>query len=345
MLRKRQYDFSRSKAIVKKHYKTKQQQKEDCEKENECKASDQTSTDDVDKPIGVCSDYDLIKERPEERRTVDFRNKLILSPLTTVGNLPFRRICKEFGADITCGEMACAVPIINGLSQEWSLVRRHKSEDVFGVQICGNSSELITYAAQILREKCEIDFIDLNIGCPIELIYSQGGGSALIRRTNVLETIVRSCSEVLDGTPFTVKTRTGIYADKSVAHELVPKFESWGAAAVTIHGRSREQRYTKRSDWNYIEQCAQQAKRIPIIGNGDILSFDDYNEVRQTAPSVSSVMLGRGALIKPWIFKEIKEQKPYDISSSERYDILRKYVNYGLEHWGTDTQGVETTRR
>lgn len=243
------------------------------------------------------------------------------------------------------GEMACSVPIINGISQEWSLVRRHKSEDVFGVQICGNSSELITYAAQILREKCEIDYIDLNLGCPIELIYSQGGGSALIRRINVLETIVRSCSEVLGSTPFTVKTRSGIYNDKNVAHELVPKFESWGASAVFVHGRSREQRYTRKSDWDYIERCASAAKDIPVIGNGDVLSFESYNEVRQLAPSVSSAMIARGALIKPWIFKEIKEQKAYDISSRERLEIMQKYVNYGLEHWGSDTQGVETTRR
>lgn len=241
--------------------------------------------------------------------------------------------------------MACSVPVINGISQEWALARRHRSEDIFGVQLCGNNSEIITYAAQVLSENCDIDFIDLNIGCPIELIYSQGGGSALLRRTNVLETIVRSCTEVMNGLPFTVKTRTGIYANKNVAHELVPKFEDWGAKAVTIHGRSREQRYMRQSDWNYIEECASKAKKIPIIGNGDILSYDDYVDVQKIAPHVASVMIGRGALIKPWIFEEIKEQKSLDISSHERFEIIKKYVNYGLEHWGSDMQGVETTRR
>lgn len=177
------------------------------------------------------------------------------------------------------------------------------------------------------------------------MIYSQGAGSALIRRTNVLESIVRSCSEVLNGTPFTVKTRTGIYSNKSVAHELVPKFENWGASAVTIHGRSREQRYTKSSDWEYIERCAKEAKSIPIIGNGDILSYEDYLEVQKIAPSVTSVMIGRGALYKPWIFQEIKEQRHIDMSSSDRFEIMRKYVNYGLDHWGSDTRGVENTRR
>lgn len=313
-----------------------------CKPANEVQCSE---SKDNNKRLGFSLDYDVIKQRRAERREIDFRDKLLLSPLTTVGNLPFRRICKEFGADITCGEMACAVPIINGVSPEWALVRRHKSEDIFGVQICGNNAQLISYAAQVLSENCDIDFIDLNLGCPIELIYSQGGGSALIRRENVLEAIVRSCSDILDGIPFTVKTRTGIYANKSVAHELVPKFEKWGAKAVTVHGRSREQRYMKKSDWHYIEECAKQATEIPVIGNGDILCFEDYLERKEIAPTVASMMLGRGALIKPWIFQEIKEQKAWDISSRERFDIIQKYVNYGLEYWGSDRQGVETTRR
>lgn len=317
-----------------------------CAKPNEKDDTDKSIGDSIpEKKLGYSSDYDVIKERPAEKRKIDLHNKLVLSPLTTVGNLPFRRICKEYGADVTCGEMACVVPILNGAGQEWALARRHKSEDIFGVQLCGNNADLVTYAAQLLSEKCDIDYFDLNIGCPIDLIYSQGAGSALIRKPNVLESIVRSCSDVLNGTPFTVKTRTGIYSNKNVAHELVPKFESWGAKAVTIHGRSREQRYSKNSDWQYIEQCAKEAKSIPIIGNGDVLSYEDYLEFKEIAPSVSSVMIGRGALYKPWIFQEIKEQRHIDMSSSERFEIMRKYVYYGLEHWGSDTKGVENTRR
>lgn len=84
---------------------------------------------------------------------------------------------------------------------------------------------------------------------------------------------------------------------------------------------------------------------MPVFGNGDIFSYQDYNQIKITSPSISGVMIGRGALIKPWIFKEIKEQKSYDISGSERFDLLKKYVNYGLEHWGSDTKGVENTRK
>jgi len=109
-----------------------------------------------------------------------------------------------------------------------------------------------------------------------------------------------------------------------------------------VHGRSREQRYTKNADWKYIEQCAQLGAPLPVFGNGDVLSYEDYQQALTSSPSVAGIMIGRGALIKPWIFTEVKEQRHWDISSSERFDILKKYVNYGLEHWGSDTKVTGT---
>lgn len=224
----------------------------------------------------------------------------------------------------------------------------------------------MTYACQVLAEEADFDFIDLNLGCPIDLIYRQGAGSGLLNRTKVLESVVRSCSSILDayGKTFTVKTRTGVYENKSIAHELMPRIEKWGAKQITVrirfynflhifhvlfflqlHGRSREQRYTKLANYEYIQQCADAVKDVPVFGNGDIMSFEDYNAARKLAPSISGVMIGRGALIKPWIFQEIKEQRPMDPSSGERFEMLKRYVNYGLEQWGSDVQGVETCRR
>ncbi|KAH8262637.1 hypothetical protein KR026_004516, partial [Drosophila bipectinata] len=370
-LRKHDYDFSRSKELIKQAEKLrderKQQLQSDKDKQEVSEEGKSSCEESQDKnkppesnnesstetpssvansnPIGCIIDDSPTGRDALRKTAVDFREKLVLSPLTTVGNLPFRRICKEFGADITCGEMACALPLVKGMGQEWALTKRHQSEDVFGVQLCGNNPNIINQAAQLIEETAKVDYIDLNIGCPIDLIYQQGGGSALMRRTNILELTVRSCSALSERLPFTVKMRTGIYADKSVAHELLPLVEEWGASAVTLHGRSREQRYTKHANWNYIEECAAKAKGIPVIGNGDILSYEDYVERRTLAPHVSSVMIGRGALIKPWIFQEIKEQKAWAPSSSQRFELMRKFCNYGLEHWGSDTKGVETTRR
>ncbi|XP_052854363.1 tRNA-dihydrouridine(47) synthase [NAD(P)(+)]-like [Drosophila gunungcola] len=370
-LRKHEYDFSRSKELIKmaeklrdarkqkeqKEKDAKQEEKQPNETSEKMETEQKTDTDSkepvtqdcsivaIETPTGCAINDSPVGRDADQKPAVDFREKLVLSPLTTLGNLPFRRICKEFGADITCGEMACAQPLLKGMGQEWALTKRHQSEDVFGVQLCGNNPNMINQAAQVIHETAQVDFIDLNIGCPIDLIYQQGGGSALMRRTNILELTVRSCASLSDRLPFTVKMRTGIYADKSVAHELLPLVEEWGASAVTLHGRSREQRYTKHANWSYIEECAAKAKRMPVIGNGDILSYEDYVERRTLAPHVSSVMIGRGALIKPWIFQEIKEKQAWSPSSGQRYEMLQKFCNYGLEHWGSDTKGVETTRR
>lgn len=212
------------------------------------------------------------------------------------------------------------------------------------MQLCGNNPYVLTKCCEMLQKEAQLDFIDLNLGCPIELVYKSGGGCGLVRRQNILESCVRSMSDVLT-IPLTVKNRTGVYSNENIAHLLAPKYREWGASLMTIHGRSREQRYTRSADWAYIRQVAQAAAPLPVLGNGDILSYEDYKTAREAAPEIAGVMIGRGALIKPWLFTEIKEQKLYDISSSERFDIIKKYVNYGLEHWGSDNKGVENTRR
>ena len=180
-----------------------------------------------------------------ERRTVDFRGKLYLAPLTTVGNLPYRRVCKEFGADITCSEMAMATNLLQGQASEWALLRRHPSEDIFGVQIAGGHPEPMGRAAQLIDETLEVDFVDINMGCPIDAVCNKGCGAALAQKSGRVQGIVRTMSEVLS-CPLTVKVRTGYAMDTPTAHKLLPHLKAWGAAAVTLHGRSRQQRATRR---------------------------------------------------------------------------------------------------
>ncbi|CAH0603317.1 unnamed protein product [Chrysodeixis includens] len=344
-LQKRKYDFNFSEKLIK-HMDLRKKPVNKVSKDSAEDANEPAPDTDTPKPhnSGAITDEDLIKLLPREKKTIDWRDKLYLSPLTTVGNLPFRRICKEYGVDITCGEMALCESLLKGMKQEWALVKRHESETIFGAQICGNNIYVITKVAQLLQENTELDFIDLNLGCPIDLIYKKGGGCGMMHRLNTLEQSVKCASKLLS-IPFTVKMRTGVYQDKKITHTIIPKMAEWGASLVTVHGRSREARYTRSSDWEYIETCAKAAAPCPVYGNGDILSYADYVERREIAPTVQGVMIGRGALIKPWIFTEIKEQRVWDIRSSERFDILKKYTNYGLEHWGSDVQGVENTRR
>uniref|UniRef100_UPI001EAE9DA6 tRNA-dihydrouridine(47) synthase [NAD(P)(+)]-like n=1 Tax=Oncorhynchus gorbuscha TaxID=8017 RepID=UPI001EAE9DA6 len=293
------------------------------------------------KTIGPLTDDDVIKLRQCEKKQVDFKDKLYLAPLTTCGNLPFRRICKRFGADITCGEMAMCTNLLQGQSSEWALLKRHESEDIFGVQVEGCFPDTMTRCAELLNNKIDVDFVDINSGCPIDLVYKKGGGCGLMTRTNKFEQIIRGMNSVLD-VPLTVKIRTGVQEKANIAHKLIPEMKNWGVSMITLHGRSREQRYTKSADWDYINTCSQLASPIPLFGNGDILSYYDAMKARET--EVSGIMLARGALIKPWVFTEIKERRDWDISSSERLDVLRDFTHYGLEHWGSDTQGLEKTR-
>ncbi|NWX92207.1 DUS3L synthase, partial [Nothoprocta pentlandii] len=313
------------------------------------------------KTMGPVTDEDIIKLRPCEKKKLEIQGKLYLAPLTTCGNLPFRRICKRFGADVTCGEMAVCTNLLQGQSSEWALLKRHHTEDVFGVQLEGAFPDTMTKCAELLNQTIEVDFVDINVGCPIDLVYKKGGGCALMTRSNKFEQIVRGMNSVLD-VPLTVKIRTGVQEKINVAHKIIPKIREWGASMVTLHGRSREQRYTKVADWDYIAECAKIASPMPLFGNGDILSYEDADRAMQTG--VSGIMIARqvtvfphsllflqallmheGALIKPWIFTEIKEQRHWDIPSSERFNILKDFTNYGLEHWGSDTQGVEKTRK
>ncbi|XP_017694531.1 PREDICTED: tRNA-dihydrouridine(47) synthase [NAD(P)(+)]-like [Lepidothrix coronata] len=292
--------------------------------------------------VGPLTDEDVTKLRPCEKKKLEIQGKLYLAPLTTCGNLPFRRICKRFGADVTCGEMAVCTNLLQGQSSEWALLKRHHTEDIFGVQLEGAFPDTMTKCAELLNRTIEVDFVDINVGCPIDLVYKKGGGCALMTRSNKFEQIVRGMNSVLD-VPLTVKIRTGVQEKINVAHKIIPKIREWGASMVTLHGRSREQRYTRSADWEYIAECAKIASPMPLFGNGDILSYEDANRAMETG--VSGIMIARGALIKPWLFTEIKEQRHWDISSGERFDILKDFTNYGLEHWGSDTQGVEKTRK
>ncbi|KAI9068651.1 zinc finger dihydrouridine synthase [Trametes sanguinea] len=291
-----------------------------------------------------------------EKKRLHWTGKTYLAPLTTVGNLPFRRLCVDYGCDITCGEMGLAMSFLQGSKEEWSLVRRHPSEGIFGMQIAGSKPQLLVPAAEIIGRECagNLDFVDVNCGCPIDLVYKTGSGSALLDAAGRLGKILIGMNKALGDIPVTVKLRTGVKDGKNTAHKLMPRLASeWGASAITLHGRTRQQRYTKLADWDYIKTCVQAVREreteedlppVPIFGGGDCFSAEDY-WYKMDNYGVDGVMIGRGALIKPWIFTEIKERREWDISSRERLELIRKYAEYGLNHFGSDTAGVNTTRR
>ncbi|CAJ1020874.1 Dihydrouridine synthase (Dus), putative [Leishmania lindenbergi] len=273
-----------------------------------------------------------------------FSEKLVLAPLTTVGNLPFRRICKSFGADVTLSEMAVVFNLNRLQKSEWSLLRRHESEDIFGIQLAvSRPQEAATFAQVLEASGFSYDFLDINCGCPVEKLVKSGCGCGLWERTGRLRDVVENLA-IHQSRPVTIKCRIGFDEEMPTLHQQIHQYSTWGAAAVTVHGRSRKQRYTKFANWDYVDQCAQLSS-LPVIGNGDIMSLEDVLEHRRRQPHITSHMIGRGALIKPWLFEEIKSGQVKDISSSERLDMLREFCGCGMAHWGSDERGVMATRR
>uniref|UniRef100_A0A8H7XP70 tRNA-dihydrouridine(47) synthase [NAD(P)(+)] n=1 Tax=Psilocybe cubensis TaxID=181762 RepID=A0A8H7XP70_PSICU len=307
-------------------------------------------------PLSSQVDSPDARIRFSEKKRLHWKGKTYLAPLTTVGNLPFRRLCVDFGADITCGEMGLATSFLSGSKEEWSLVRRHPSERIFGVQVAGNKPANLVPAAEVLAKECagNIDFVDVNCGCPIDLVFKQGSGSALLDTVGKLGKILIGMNKALGEIPVTVKLRTGVKDGKNTAHKTMPRLAAeWNVGCITLHGRTRQQRYTRLADWDYIKQCVDAVRAreqdedlppVPIFGGGDCFSSQDYwSNVEKTG--VDGVMIARGALIKPWIFTEVKEHREWDISARERLDLVRKYAEYGLNHFGSDTTGVNATRR
>ncbi|TYJ52186.1 tRNA-dihydrouridine(47) synthase [NAD(P)(+)] [Cryptococcus floricola] len=305
--------------------------------------------------MGESESFD-VPMRPEEKRRLNWEGGRYLAPLTTVGNLPFRRLCVDYGATITISEMALAQPLVYGAKEEWALVRRHESEKMFGVQLAGGFPNRMVPAAEVLAKNVGsgVDFVDVNMGCPIDLVFNQGAGTALMDSPGRLGKILVGMNRALGEIPLTVKFRTGVAHGKPNAHKLIPRFATeWGASALTLHGRSRQQRYSKPADWEYIKSAVTTLREsvadanlppVPIFGNGDCFSAAGYYEEMEKS-GVDGVMVARGALIKPWIFTEIKERREWDISAVERLEGIRKFAEFGLSHWGSDTQGVNITRR
>lgn len=352
-LRKKSYDFSIVNKTMNALYSAdlgndKNEDAEQAEEESGEKLNSSSNNNCNNKRIGAVLVDEFLKGRDFHRKKIDFRKKLYLAPLTTVGNLPFRRLCKKFSCDITCAEMSLCTPLLNGMPTEWSHLRRHESEDIFGVQITGNHPEHTTKVVKVLNDICELDFIDFNVGCPTEWIFASGAGAGLLNRPSKLRKMIAGAC-MISKVPITVKLRAGCNENKNIAHNtinsIIRPFTSKYIGAITLHGRSRAQRYTKLADWNYMNECGRFVDDIPLIGSGDCISWQEYYENFEKYDKISGIMIARGALISPWLFTEIKERRTWDISSSERLDIIKDYVNFGLDHWGSDATGVENCRR
>lgn len=267
---------------------------------------------------------------------LDGLSKLWLAPLTKGGNLPFRRLCVDFGAEVTMSEMAYSRQLVKGSRSEFALLRRHESEKCFGVQIAASKPEDAAEATRIALDK-GADFVDLNCGCPIHDTVKRGMGATLLQRTAALGRIVTAMVDAAAGAPVTVKIRTGWKEGKENAAEIAKVVEDSGAAMLAVHGRTKEQRYSRAADWQRIAELVEQC-RIPVIGNGDILTWYEAQDRLEQSRCIA-VMTGRGALIKPWLFREFKTGQDWLPSTAERLEVLLRFASYLREHFGDDDRG------
>ncbi|MBE0565378.1 MAG: tRNA-dihydrouridine synthase family protein [Krumholzibacteria bacterium] len=274
----------------------------------------------------------------EDRRAF-FREVVALAPMATGGNLPYRRLCKEFGAALTCSEMVLADKLVKG--GERPLLRSHPSEDRFGIQFTGKHEDVMAEAARIAVAN-GARFIDLNFGCPIDLVVRRGGGAALLKKPARLARLVEAVRQAVD-VPLSVKIRIGYSVEKLNCVEVATAAVAAGADAIGVHGRTRAQRYRLSARWDLVDQV-QQAVGVPVLGNGDILTpWDLARRRRETA--VRSFLVARGALIKPWIFRELAAGEPWNPTTAERWAVMRRWCDFALEHFGDDAKGLARVER
>jgi tRNA-dihydrouridine synthase 3 len=274
---------------------------------------------------------------------MSFRDALtgavVMAPMTKGSNLPYRRLCLELGAPVLMSEMVVARRLKQRRQGEFALIRRAPAEPCFGVQLAGNKPEEMAWAAALVESR-GADFIDLNLGCPIDHFTRMGLGAALGRQPGRVARVVAAMRAAVR-VPVTVKIRLGWTASSLNYMDLARAAVEAGAEAVTVHGRTREARYRHPADWQVIAEIAA-ALPVPVVGNGDLLFAHEIRERLQTS-GCAGVMVARGALIKPWIFRETADGH-WDITADERLAIYRRYVALGLEHWGDDAHGRSRLR-
>ena len=239
--------------------------------------------------------------KPLKIGSVTLPNNLILAPMAGVTDLPFRLLCKEQGAGLLCMEMVSAKAILYKNRNTESLLEIDPRENPVSLQLFGSDPEIISKIAHQIEDK-PFDILDLNMGCPVPKIVNNGEGSALMKTPKLAGEIIRQTVKAIDK-PVTVKIRKGFDDEHINAVEMAKIAEDAGAAAVAVHGRTREQFYSGRADWDIIRQV-KEAVSIPVIGNGDLLTAEDVIAM-EAQTGCDGFMIARGAQGNPWIFRQI----------------------------------------
>ena len=280
--------------------------------------------------------------------TIDLgEHPVLLAPMEDVTDIAFRLMCKRFGADMVYTEFVSADALIRNVSKTQQKLNVSDEERPVAIQIYGKEVGPMVEAAQICEE-AHPDVLDINFGCPVKKVAGKGAGAGMLRNIPLMLEITREVVKAVK-LPVTVKTRLGWDADHRIIVELAEQLQDCGIAALSIHGRTRAQMYTGEADWTLIRTVKQNPRMtIPIIGNGDVVTAEDCRS-RFDETGVDGVMIGRGSIGRPWIFREVKHYLTTgELLPKEPFtwylDILKQQVLQSVERLD-ERRGILHIRR
>jgi len=275
--------------------------------------------------------------KPISIGTLKLPNRTVLAPLAGVSDVPFRRVCQDFGVALTFVEMLSAKAINYRNKKTFNMMRRHQSEVVLGVQLTGANADDIAESIGTL-DKMPFDIIDLNMGCPVKKVTKVGCGSALLIDLEKLGEILGRARKATTK-PLSAKIRLGFNHDMENVMETSALIARHGFDMLTIHGRFRTDRYAIPCNHVGIKNGLQAARKLSSnivgLGNGDIFNHHDAQNITLNT-NADAVMVSRGALGNPWIFRELISNLPYQPSLQEWYEVIIKHLEYQEEHYGNN---------
>lgn len=271
-------------------------------------------------------------------KDVEFENNVFLAPMAGIADRAFRELCINYGAGYTVSEMVSSKGLTMGDKKSGELLTLGEIENPAGVQIFGDNPEIMALAAKMCI-KYHPNIIDINMGCPAPKIAMNGGGASLMKNPLLAGEIIKAVSKAVD-IPVTVKIRKGWDDENITAVELAKIAEKNGAAAITVHGRTRMQMYSGKVDYNIIAKV-KKAVDIPVIANGDIVD-EQSAAIMFEKTNCDAIMIGRGALGNPWIFRRINAYLNEcrvlpDVSINEKMVVMLKHIQKIIEYKGEYT--------